>query len=377
MRDSDHLKDLLSRELTRLRQAATESDGKLDPNRVDALERLARVVDVAERTEDKPPPRRWPVAAAFVFTLLIVTVLVFSRVSTTQVELDLKVSEVRFDLPRHQQITGEIAVSALSAAGLRAVGMPRAKDPDGDSVSRSEKSWSHVRLSLPKDGGEENQLTFAALVPPAGTRLWVRKTDVPGQFALSLKHEGVTLKANVRGRAEIAAQGSPAQTWGFGRVGRAIEFRAGSEVIDVAFAPASGTDVRLTGPIAARNLWLQRAHENVVGGGPVSYSTILGGALYLVSVADRKYVLRPGELLRFASADGDLRTLKLTKDHIALSFRGTVSGMTTGTESDTRSLMPTYLDWLQSHHALSLLWGTGLYLFGLAAAAIRWWRTGA
>ena len=63
MRDSDLLKDLLSRELTRLRQAATDSDGELDADQVDALERLARLVDIADRTEDKPRPRRWPVSA--------------------------------------------------------------------------------------------------------------------------------------------------------------------------------------------------------------------------------------------------------------------------------------------------------------------------
>ena len=254
--------------------------------------------------------------------------------------------------------------------------MPRAKNPDGKWISGSERSWPDIWLSLPRDGNEQDRLTLAALVPPAGTRLWIFKTDVPGEFSLSVKHEDMVVRANVRGQVEITAQGSPTQTLGFGR-GRTIEFRAGPDVMDVVFAPVPGTGVQLTGPIAANNLWLQRAPENVVGGGPVSYSTILGGELYLVSVANRKYGLRAAETLHFESADGKIQTLNLTKDHIALTFRGSVSGMTTGTGSDTRSLMPTYLEWWRAHEAWSLVWGTALYLFGLSVAVMRWWRIGA
>ena len=49
--------------------------------------------------------------------------------------------------------------------------------------------------------------------------------------------------------------------------------------------------------------------------------------------------------------------------------------MTSGSGDTRRSLMPTYLEWLQARHGLSLLWGTTLYVFGLVVAALRWWRT--
>jgi hypothetical protein len=39
--------------------------------------------------------------------------------------------------------------------------------------------------------------------------------------------------------------------------------------------------------------------------------------------------------------------------------------------------MPTYLEWLKARHGLSLFWGTSLYLFGLAAAALRWFGVNA
>ena len=41
---------------------------------------------------------------------------------------------------------------------------------------------------------------------------------------------------------------------------------------------------------------------------------------------------------------------------------------------EPRSLMPTLLEWLRKRQALSLLWGTALYLSGIALTLRRWWR---
>jgi hypothetical protein len=57
-----------------------------------------------------------------------------------------------------------------------------------------------------------------------------------------------------------------------------------------------------------------------------------------------------------------------------VNFRGTTRGIRSGWSDRPANLMPTYLDWLQAHHGLSLLWGTTLYLFGVAATILRWWR---
>lgn len=165
MRDSGNLRHLVSQRLASIRRAALASGGQLNTTQIEELEQLACAMEVAEHAEHKQPPRRWPLAAALLMTLLIVGVLVFSRVWTTQIELDVMVNEVRFDLSRHQQITGEIAVSSLSATGLTALRMPRATSADGQLVPGGEKDWSRVQLSLPREGEKGNRLTLAAVAP--------------------------------------------------------------------------------------------------------------------------------------------------------------------------------------------------------------------
>jgi len=379
---SEPLKRQLINELLRLRKAAINNNGDLDASRVESLERLARLVEIAESTEEKSRPRRWPIAAVFLVTLAIVTILFFLRVSTTQIELNIKVSDLQLELARQQHITSEIAVTSLAITGLHIVKMPRARNAGEAVASGGERSWNAVRLSLPQDSSEQDRITVAALIAPEQSLVWLSRTDVPGEFQLAVKHKDMTVSANVGGKVEIATQDFTTRTLDFGR-GRQILFRGGHNVIDVAFVPRPGSNVEFTGPLAVEKFNLQRAIENVMPGGPVSYSTILGGELYLLSVADRKYDLRTAETLRFESVVGEIRTLKSVKDHIELTFLGEVSGMTTGTGTNKRrgtnkrSIMPTYLEWLQAHHAWSLLWGTALYIFGLAAAVMRWWRTGA
>ena len=74
------------------------------------------------------------------------------------------------------------------------------------------------------------------------------------------------------------------------------------------------------------------------------------------------------------AAAGRSRTLRLREDRIALRFHGHVRGMSTGSADSPRSLMPTYLEWIRARHGVELLWGTTLYLFGLIAGALRWWK---
>jgi hypothetical protein len=103
-------------------------------------------------------------------------------------------------------------------------------------------------------------------------------------------------------------------------------------------------------------------------------STIQTGSLYFEALGGTKRELRPGELLRFGAASGTFLTLDLRPDGIAATFQGDVRGMRTGPAEEPTPLMPTLLEWLRKRQALSLLWGTALYLSGIGLTLRRWWR---
>jgi hypothetical protein len=77
--------------------------------------------------------------------------------------------------------------------------------------------------------------------------------------------------------------------------------------------------------------------------------------MHFESLGGRKQVLLPGQQIQFRKSHGTINTLELFDDHIGLTFAGTVSGMTTGDINNRASLMPTYLEWLNSRVSLPLL----------------------
>ena len=105
-------------------------------------------------------------------------------------------------------------------------------------------------------------------------------------------------------------------------------------------------------------------------------STVLSGKLWFPSLDGSEYELRAHEALAFEGLRGEIRSIVLRDGGIDLQFQGQVEGMRSGSYTDGRSLMPTYLEWLRASHGLGLLWGSTLYLFGMGLTALRWWRGG-
>jgi hypothetical protein len=96
--------------------------------------------------------------------------------------------------------------------------------------------------------------------------------------------------------------------------------------------------------------------------------------LYFASLNGVSRSLRAGEILRLEDPRGEIRTLRLEDEVVALDFQGRVRGISSGSDDSRQNLMPTWLDWLRAQHGLSLLWGTTFYLFGIGLAALRWFK---
>jgi hypothetical protein len=100
--------------------------------------------------------------------------------------------------------------------------------------------------------------------------------------------------------------------------------------------------------------------------------SILSGSIYFEELNGQELKVRPGEEIRFENSQGEIESLELKEDGVVFQFRGRVHGMTAGSAETSRSLMPTWLDWLKARRGLYLLWGTAVYLFGLIVGVLRW-----
>lgn len=317
-------------------------------------------------------PNRWLPALVFFTTLLIASVLLFVHVSATPIELTGTFTGLSFVSARQQPLGRPIRVSALGVAGAKSVELPEEVPSDAGATT--------LRVAIEDTAGGERfgSIVVDRIMVPEGTRVSLSRTDVPWQYRLSLRAGApgtIAVHADVAGTVSFAPSAAGRTTTRL-RAPRAVDITSSSGSLDLDLTLAPGDASPRWEQLDVRELQLYRVEDLQDAARPLArpVSTIQSGSLYFEALGGSERKLRTGELLRFGAADGTFLTLDLRAGEIAATFQGVVREMRSGSGDEPRSLMPTLLEWLRKRQALSLLWGTALYLSGIALTLRRWWR---
>jgi hypothetical protein len=372
MRGDDPLRALLHRKVRELSDGALERGGEIPADQLDAVNRLARLLEVRDKSFAAPLPR-WRIAMILAATLVLVSALLFLRVPTTEVELQLVVSEAGFVLAKPLVLLDLVNLAELEVTGLREI---QFSDPAMSQLTApSQDEQKSIRVAAMERNSESGTVTLNPLNLPAAVEVRVFEGRSPARCQVVLAGAPTTLRATLHGPVRIELPSSGTHTPVFEMPGSLLMGTGPNDVrLDLLFA--SGSRAAFAPQLTIEKLALSRidVFQAPEGTTTQAVSTILSGVIYLESLSAAPRPLRARELLRFDEARGVIRALQLDNGHVTLAFRGTVRGMRSGWGDDPVSLMPTWLDWLRARHGLSLLWGTTLYLFGLVAAILRWWR---
>ena len=329
----------------------------------------------AARTTAAPAaatPNRWIPALVFLATLLVASVLLFVRVSTTTIELAGTFSGVGFVSAREQPLTRPIRVAALGVAGATSVQLPE------DVASSAGTTALRVAVDDTTASMRAGSIVVDRIVVPEGTQVWLSRTDLPRQYRLSLRAAApasIEVHADVTGVVAFSPAGAPRSALAL-RAPRGVDLSSSGGTLDLDLTLAPGAPTPRWEQLVVRDLRLHRVEDDQGAARPLArpVSTIQSGSLYFEALGGTERKLRPGELLRFGAASGTFLTLDLRDDGIAATFQGEVGEMRSGSGDAPRSLMPTLLEWLRKRQGLSLLWGTALYLSGIALTLRKWWR---
>jgi hypothetical protein len=371
--ERNELRNLVRARAKALRAEAIRSGGSIPHEQLEELQRLASLAGIYDAAQPVPPRKRWPLIALFTFTLVLVSILLFVRRRSTEIELDLHVTELGFVLPERQLLNEPLGLAALGISGLKEIQLPRGRSSEAATLTSGREFESGINFEVATENQSRGEVGLPELILPAGTHLSFKKTDLPGQYRWALQGTGFDLRADVVGPVRVDPQGGAE---------RQLTFLSPKPVI---FEPQSNdVNLELTFlvlpqklspvPRNVRDLSLLRI-ENRRGpdGLPVRrVSTILSGSIYFEELNGQERKLRPGEEIRFEHSQGEIESLELKDDGVVFQFRGRVLGMTAGSAESSRSLMPTWLDWLKARRGLYLLWGSAVYLFGLIAGVLRW-----
>lgn len=380
---SEQLRNLLQEQAKKLSEEAVQSEGEVPEDQVEKLERLAQIVEICEKTKPPKARRRWPVGVILGITLLIVMVLLSIKIPKTEIELDLTMTEVRFELSKSVILADAIVLSALGASELQEVQLPRALSVDGQSIPEQKliapaETGAALRLAVVEDGDPPGTITLTALLLPGGTKVWISHTEIPDQYRVSLEipeKSQLNLQVSIKGTLHVVFPGASEEQVVYA-IPRTIQMQAVSSLVTLDLTLPKGAQASFAPHLPVQDLTFVRIDQFVDTTGTYSrrVSTVQSGMLYFTELNSREYPLRIAEGLQFERSDGQMRTLEMEDSQLALKFHGHVRGMTTGWEENPDNLMPSWLEWLSARHGLTVLWGTTLYLFGLALGVLRWWR---
>jgi hypothetical protein len=316
-------------------------------------------------------PNRWLPALVFFVTLVIASVLLFVRVSTTPIELIGSFSGLGFVSAREQPLGHPMRVTALGISGAKEMELPE------EVPSAAGATALRVAVDETAGGKETGSIIVDRIMVPEGTQVWLSQTN-GWQYRLSLRGAApgaIAVHVDVAGALQFTPSTAARPTTVL-RAPRAVDVASSSGALDLDFTLASGAPPPRWEQVDVRDLRLNRVEDLQDAARPLArpVSTIQSGSLYFEALGGTERKLRTGELLRFGAANGTLLTLDLRAGEIAATFQGDVREMRSGSGDEPRSLMPTLLDWLRKRQALSLLWGTALYLSGIGLTLRRWWR---
>jgi hypothetical protein len=354
---------------------ARKTGGEIPPEQLEALDRLARLLDLQKSSSDARPKRVWEVAGILFATLIVVSVLLFARKHRTEVELEIDATHASFATTSEQVLFEEVDLDALGVSGLARITLPDLATAAFGGASIMQEPNQSIRLAVTEVSGQRGAIGISELRPTKATPVDVRLKGRSGDYRLSFHDPAMTIDVGVIGPISITIAGIGERTIVFPiPQSLALEPSAGSVDLDLTFR--NGTPAAMTPQVPVSSLEFWRVDE--FGDRRISVlralSTILGGKIYLEELNGDSRSLRDGEVLRFDHIQGEIRTLRMRSDRVSLGFHGDVQGMSTGDAQQIRSLMPTWLDWLKAQHGLSLLWGSTLYLAGIVMAALRWFK---
>jgi hypothetical protein len=370
--ESQNTKDLFLKELAEAEADAREQGRSFSNEELSRLQALAQLTDMAERASETPAKRRWEIPALFLASVVIATVLLFVHVRETETELAVETESVSFHTVRDQTILPTRTVGRISLNGVNSVILPRARDPEGARVAERVENLS--RLSLVAVGKEEGggRITLSGLAAPSGTEIRLHSPELQSGLAMLIGGNPVQFDIVLSGLIKLAASGEGEHVLEFGN-GRKVEVDAGPAAFGMDIDPGK-SGLAFSSPIEINRLILHRIRADVLEVAETRPSGIITGKLHYPSESRNAYQLRKGERLQLNILSGEIHDLTVTERSTSLLFKGRVSALSSNTFSSDRNLMPTYLQWLQSDHELTLFWGAALYLFVAFSAIVKWWR---
>lgn len=311
----------------------------------------AVLADQRARDERRPLAVLGPLAVVAV-ALTAVAVL---PVPSVPVSLDLQASAVALTLPEASALAGQPAGGLLRVEGYTAFDAG-----DAELSAAAGRDTQHMAVRA-------DRVLLRGLQLPAGTRLTVQAEDGGTTLIAESPVPALVVDAEVQGRTRLSVGDADLPPRAIER-GEWLRWTGGvaggaqaPPPLAVSLARDAAAPLRLGGLRPASLRFVERRAG--AGAGSVVGSSLEGGSVNLPAT---------GQTLAITAGDGlTVERCELTAEApLRLKLSGSARAVRLRVGEYERSLKPSVLEYVSRHHLVTLLWGSGVALWG----ALAWMR---
>ena len=363
---------ILARRIASARGRLLRGDGRVDAAEIDEIERLAKFIAIDKNATPAKPEHHLLAVGLLVATLIGVSLLLYARLPSTEIEVFAATSEVGFRVPLPQTLSDGTEADDLIVTCGCDIRIP--SSPGNPARTLKMSGEAVVRMTAAGNAERKGSITISPLALTPGARVRLRHRGTPGGYGLSLESPELVLRVNVYGPIVVGIPGELPETVDY-VMPKSMVVTTNGKALTIDLQATNKKNLGLTPQILVDQLSFLRIDEAAAPGQPVRrVSTLQGGTLYWEALNGEERALRPSEQIAFDAVQGEIVAVELKETDMALRFHGEVGAVTAGWGENRRSLMPTWLEWLRARHGLSLLWGSTVYIVGLLMGALRWFK---
>lgn len=367
--DKKTLRDIISEKAKSIRNKILKTE-KVEPGEYEEITRLDQVIKIYEGSKPKGNGRLFTIVLLAII-VVAVTASLFIKKKSTQVQMNLITTRLEFCLEDEIMIADGILVQELGLGELSKIDFPRSMNLENVKKVNSDNGSFAVKICGSGEGVQKGAITLNNMYVPQKTRIMLSSNDVENQYRLHLEvpeTERLDLNASIQGNVALHHSGKSFDISSDSP--KSLVLHSATNKIDIDLVAFKNSPVTFL-PVPRAND-LSFCHEDTINSKEnkkVTISDLISGTLNISTIKNEGYKFHNKEILQFKKIYGKIRALQLSDDKIMLNFQGKAEGITTDMN---QSLMPSWLEFVSTHHRLKLIWASVIFLFGLGRAGLNW-----
>ena len=307
----------------------------------------------------------------FTLGLIIIGVLFFGRVWSTEIELNFTVSSVGLRIEDNNIIINDTRLNAMSVVDANDISIPESELKKDTIITSKRNSGTSVKLLAVNNQEKSGSITLNSILVVDGSYISIQTSDIPNEYIIDISPKNFDIEASVYQNLEIkllqniSGLDDSLNSYYF-PLPKLIKMKPVNKANYISFIPYKNQSNLLGQSLKIDSLDFSKTSHNRIGFQIIS--SISEGMLVYKSLADKTIKIREGQQLKLENLKGEIFNLDLNDGKIEISFHGTVNRITSGNDNNSFNLTPTFLEYLIQNFGVNVLWvaATTLITLGLA-----------